>query len=364
MAENKIAYLPEGGGDYRDGWPTYRDYMFLASRIKMRANAMLTFERLEQILASGNVEMAERLLAESNWPNMAGMSGKEIDKTLAERRAALLKEMTTVVPEDAVVEVFRLQYDYHNAKAIVKAEAMDLASESLMSDAGRVSGAKLKQAYEENDFRFVPSELGKAMVEAKNVLARTQNPQLADFVLDKAYFTEMKEMVETVEPGVEHYSPILDPEPGDPFMVDYCKLLIDCANLRTCVRCARMGKNAEFLQTVLIPDGGISADYMARTALSGDGLSNMFVASPLQEAANLGVKAMRSGSLTKFEKECDDAIMRWLANLRLMYFGPQLVVWYLTAEDRNTMNVRMILNGLIAGIAPERLKERLRDTYV
>jgi hypothetical protein len=33
-------------------------------------------------------------------------------------------------------------------------------------------------------------------------------------------------------------------------------------------------------------------------------------------------------------------------------------------EDRNITNIRMILTGLRSGIAPERLRERLRETYV
>ena len=45
-------------------------------------------------------------------------------------------------------------------------------------------------------------------------------------------------------------------------------------------------------------------------------------------------------------------------------FGPEQVVGYLTAEEGNTMAVRMVLTGLLAGIDPERLKERLRESYV
>lgn len=357
MAENKIAYLPQGR-------PTYKDYMFLASMIKMRAQHMITFERLEQMLSAESADMAARMLAESGWPNMMGMGADQIDQVLAQRRMRLLKEITQVVPENEVTEIFRLKYDYHNAKAIIKGEAMDVDSSKLYSGAGRVPAEKLQQAYEENDFRFVPPELGKSMTEAKNILARTQNPQLADFVLDKACFAEMSEMVRNVEPGVEKYSPLLDPEPGTPFMEYYCGLLIDAANLRTCVRCVRMGRTVEFLQSVLIPGGNISADYMARAAFSGEVLQSLFIASPFQEAAALGVEAMRGGPMTRFEKECDDGLMRYLSNIRLMYFGPQLVVWYLTVEERIIMNVRMILTGLRAGIAPERLRERLRETYV
>ena len=357
MAESKIAYSPEGR-------PTYKDYMFLASMIKMRAQSMITFERLEQMLNSGSVETAERLLAESGWPNLLGMNSAEIDAVLTERRRTLYRDIARVIPEDAVVEVMRMKYDYHNAKAIVKSEAMGLKAEDILSGAGRVEPGKLKNAYDDSDYRFVPGTLGKAMEEAKAVLARTKNPQMADFILDKAYFAEMNELCETVEPNTEHVSPLYAPPAEEPFMIRYRGLLVDCANLRTCVRCLRMGKNEEFLRTALIPNGTISADYMARSAFSGEGLVPLFTATPLQEAAVLGMAAVKGGGMTKFEKECEDGIMRYLANLRLMCFGPELPVWYLQVEETNIINVRMILTGLQAGIAPDKLKERLRETYV
>ena len=268
------------------------------------------------------------------------------------------------MPEDELVEIFRLKYDYHNAKAIVKGEGAGVSTGSLLSKAGRVEPKALMAAFVDNDYRYIPPILGKGMQEARTVLARTQNPQQADFVLDKAYFAEMLELAERVYPNAEVPTPLLDPEALEPFALRYRALLVDCANLRTCVRCVRMGKNLEFLREALIPDGGLSADYVAESTFSGEGLAPLFTATPLQEAAILGTAAMKGGTMTRFEKECDDAILRYLANLRLMYFGPELVVWYLTVEETNIINVRMILSGLREGIDPERLRERLRETYV
>ena len=81
-------------------------------------------------------------------------------------------------------------------------------------------------------------------------------------------------------------------------------------------------------------------------------------------AAELGAAAVKGGAMTRFEKECDDSVLRYLANLRMMYFGPELPVWYLSVEETNIIDVRMILTGLLAGIDPQRLRERLRETYV
>ena len=56
---------------------------------------------------------------------------------------------------------------------------------------------------------------------------------------------------------------------------------------------------------------------------------------------------------------CDDLTKQILAKA----FGLPLVAGYLAAEENNIAAVRMVLTGLLAGIDPQRLKERLRDTY-
>ena len=310
---------------------------------------MLTQERLEQMLASGGVNEAARQLNECGWEDMTGMNDEEINASLAARRSAMFSELEKLVPEKAVVRVFRLKYDYHNAKAIVKGEGASVAVDGLLSKAGSVERERLERAFRENDFRFVPGELGKAMNEAKSLLARTGNPQLADFVLDKAYFAELT---------------ALSAEVSDPYLKSYVTLLIDCANLRSCVRCLRMGKDAEFLRSALIAGGTVGESRILQGVFSGEGVNGLYAPTALKEAAAIGAEAAQGGTLTVFERECDNTVNRFLRGARMTGFGSPLVVGYIAAEENNITAVRMVLTGLKAGIAPERLKERLRECYV
>ena len=59
-----------------------------------------------------------------------------------------------------------------------------------------------------------------------------------------------------------------------------------------------------------------------------------------------------------------DAVNRFLDTARRTGFGSEVVIGYLAAEENAITTVRMILTGLLSGIDPDRLKERLRDTYV
>lgn len=328
---------------------TDKDYLFLTALLRARQANMLTGEMLEQMLDSGSFQEAARTLAEAGWPDMSAMEGKEIDKVLAERRNGIFADVGGMCPQSEVVDFFRIRYDYHNAKALIKGEGAGVKAGSLISDAGRVPGDKLEKAFLEDDYRSVSTFLGSAMREAKAVLARTDNPQMADFIIDKAYFAEMKVLADGL---------------GNAFAGDYVKLNIDIANLRTAVRCVRMQKNSEFLESVLISGGTVSPQRLVQAVFSGEGLQGVFVSSVFQNAVSLGNEAMKGGRLTSFELECDNVINRFVTGAKMKGFGPEAVIGYMAAEENNITAVRMILSGLLAGIEPERLKERLRETYV
>ena len=183
-----------------------KDYLFISSMLKARENRMLRRDRLEQMLSSGSFEEAARLLAEIGWPDLSGKGSAAVSEALAKRQAEIYAEITRFVPEKELVGIFRLKYDYHNAKTIVKGEGAGVDAAYLLSDAGQVEPEKLEAAFREDSFQFIPGKLGPAMAEAKGILARTGNPQLADFALDKAYYEDLKALADTVSsPFVKGY---------------------------------------------------------------------------------------------------------------------------------------------------------------
>lgn len=357
MVVNKIAYDPVK-------YTSYKDYMFLASKINFRLQNMISYERFEQAIQTNDVDTAARLIAEAGWPNMTGMTLDEIDKVLIERRDRIFREIEEVCPETQVVDMIRLKYDYHNIKAIVKGESAEVNADPMMSSNGRVTRAQLREDYLNNDYRDLTPIMSETIREARDLMARTQNPRAVDLYIDRMYFKEMFELAEELEPKVEPETPMMAPEPGEHYAVAMVRQFIDSSNLRTCVRVARMGRTQEFLKSVLIEDGTISPEQLASATFAGEGLAAIFKDMPYYQAAVLGQEAIKGGAITKFEKECAEAKLRYLSNLRMMYFDARAVIWYLIMIETNILNVRMILAGLQAGVSPEKLKERLRQTYV
>ena len=323
-------------------------YLYLSAMLRAREAKMLTREKAERMIDTASFDEAAKMLADCGYEDYSGMNAKQVDNALAERRAEIFAELARMSPNPETVEVFRMKYDYHNAKTLIKAEAAALEREDLLSSSGRVPVQTLIKSFTEEKFTGVPPVLADAIVQSKSVLARTANPQLADFALDKAYFTELLKAARELDSD---------------FLTGYARILIDSANLRSAVRTMRMGKDLDFLKLALVPGGGIGAGRIAASSSSGETLAALFTNTLLAEAAALGAEAAKGGRMTDFELACDNAVTAYLTRARLVAFGEAPVIAYLAAVEGEITAVRMILTGFLAGIAPDTIRERLREFY-
>lgn len=324
------------------------NYLYLSAMLRAREAKMLTREKAERMIDTASFDEAAKMLADCGYEDMSGMSAKQVDNALAERRAEIFAELARMSPNPETVEVFRMKYDYHNAKTLIKAEAAALEREDLLSSSGRVPVQTLIKSFTEEKFTGIPPVLADAIVQAKSVLARTANPQLADFALDKAYFAELLKAARDLDSS---------------FLTGYARILIDSANLRSAVRTMRMGKDLDFLKLALVPGGGIDVGRITASSSSGEALAALYTNTLLADAAALGAEAVKGGRMTDFELACDNAVTAYLTKARLVAFGEAPVIAYLAAVEGEITAVRMILTGFLAGIAPDTIRERLREFY-
>lgn len=323
-------------------------YIFLSAMLRAREPKLLNAERAFRMIEAGSFQETAKMLTEQGYTDMSGMTAKEVCEELNRYRESVFAEVSRLSPDSAVTDLLRMKYDYHNAKVVIKAEAMNVNADRLFSESGRVRPNILKEQYAEERFSLLPGHLGTAMEEAKTVLARTSNPQLADFVLDRACFAELWETAE---------------HSGDAFLKEYVRLWIDAVNLRSTVRTLRMEKPVDFLKEALLPNGGIGVDRIVSGSPDPETLQTLYANTLLEKAAALGFAVQKGGALTAFERECDNAVNTCLKKAKMVNFGSEPVVAYLAAVETELTAVRMILTGKLSGIKNEVLRERLRDLY-
>lgn len=328
---------------------TDKDYIFLSTRVKAMERTLLTREQIEQMLDAQTDEDAVKVLAECGYPEMNEVTASELDRVLREQQKKTMADLGSSAPDKNVIDAFRLRWDYHNAKVLVKSEALESDPEPLLMDGGRYEPQRLAEAYRREDLLFCSDRFRHAIERAREILGATGDPQQSDFVLDRAYFEELAALAKASE---------------SPFLEGYAALCIDVANLRSAVRTSRMNRSADFLNQVLVPGGTVSERSVA--AARGEELGELFRTTRLAQAAAEGAakSAPGSGALTDFERLCDDAVMGYLSDERRVPFGVEPIIGYLCARETETMIIRIVMTGRFAGLDRETIRQRLRRTYV
>ena len=324
------------------------DYLAISARVRAMETTLLTAERMERLLEARSDEEVSKLLQDCGYPELDAARPEAMDAALSQAREELLTDLGDGAPDPRYIDIFKLKYDYHNAKAILKAAAMGTSPDRMLMDMGRIGAAELKTAVESGELDKLPGALPAAVAEAKSVLDTTRDPQLSDIVLDRWMYRDMAQVAE---------------DTGSQFLRGYVETQIDAANLRALIRTLRMGKNADFLAGVLFESGTVEpAAILAAANHPAGGLNEIYGPTRFAQAAEAGEAALKGGSLTEFEKRCDDAVSDYLAGAQMIPFGEAPLLAYLAARETEYTNIRILLMGRAAGLSPEVIRSRLRRT--
>ena len=307
-------------------------------------NRLLTRERMDRMIDARDDGEAMKVLSECGYDDAAGL-----DAALLQARAEVFRDMERSAPDPRLVEVFQIKYDYHNAKAILKAQALHTDPERLLLDGGRYEPRALLDMWRREELKGCSPTFQRALEQGKAVLEETRDPQKSDLLLDRACYEEMAQLARELR---------------SPFLEGYVRLCVDVANLRAAVRVYRMGKEGEFLRQALLPGGSVSEQSILTARR--EALGEVFRAGPLAGAAELGEKLLQpgGGSLTEFERACDNALTAYLAAARRVPFGEETVIGYLYAKEQEFTAIRSIFAGRAAGLDGDTIRARLRETYV
>ena len=326
------------------------DYLTISARIRAMENGLLTKERMDQMLDAKTDEEAVKLLQEAGYPEIDINRPESIDAAISAMRDEILDDLGSSAPDPRYIDVFKLKYDYHNIKALMKAEFMSVNPDRMLMDMGRIDAAELKTAFTERNFENFPGCLAEATSEALEVLNTTRDPQLSDILLDRWCYRDMDLVAKAT---------------GSQFLHGYIKVQIDSVNLRSLVRTIRMGKNSDFLQNVLIYGGDVDVEAILKVSSNGgDGLYELYASTRMRTAAELGAETLKGGTLTEFEKSCDDAVSDYLSEAGFVPFGEAPLLAYLASREIEYTNIRILLLGRSAGLAPDIIRSRLRASYV
>ncbi len=241
------------------------------------------------------------------------------EKRLSEGRqdkAAVFDEMQKLAPDGRLVDFFRLKYDYHNAKVLLKSAALNKDESRLFLPLGRVRPEKLGEAFREQKFGELPPVFGAALLDAADTLSRTGDPRLADFILDKAYLEEMGRTAESA---------------GSAFLAGYARLWADVYNLRSLMRMIKSGVSSDKLEHVLTDRGSVD---IGKIKAAYPDVIPLYKGTELSAALPSAESTVAGESFSLFERVCSDVLDEYMRDARFQCFGEKVLIYYLYQVER------------------------------
>lgn len=321
-----------------------RRYGFVVGRIRVLESRLLTRTTYERLLDARAFDRQRRILADTMYAgyledaNTPDDVERGLDTSLADLYADLLGHANLPAP---VVGYFRVRHDFENLRARLKAEALGISPERLVTPLGSVEAGAFGRPGEEFAGRARDAEPRvRAACAGEDGLLR---PDVIGTAVDREMFLALI--------GIAEMS-------GNAFVRRLVSLEADAGNARAFVRCRMRGAPVGEFESAFVAGGAIpTATFMAAYRLSfADGAARLAAAQPL---ARVGSEALLDPA--RLDVAIDRVIAGEARKGRAVAMGADTVVGYMLARRAEVTALRTIFFGTFAGVSPERLRERLKD---
>ena len=320
-------------------------YVYAVARLRGMENHILDSAFFSRLIDSAGIDDALKALGETSYSQWLTGSAK-FDKAIDAELLATCEELEKFVPDKELIDLFRLPYDFHNVKVLLKGlfkvrgGELDGRRYDLLSKMGTIDTEELTNAIETEEYGFLPYGLTDIIPQCWQLWDTTKNAQAVELLLDHQMYKAMLNVAEKLKM---------------PEVIQWVRFKIDAENLRSAVRLARMKYDSSKALTFFHDGGTIRADDMAKLLNEpvetwSRILSYTDIGSVL---SSLSEQSDMRAALTDVSKALDEYLMKVLENAKYSMDAPANVLLYLLTKEAEARNMRVALVCVAGGLDRE-----------
>lgn len=318
-------------------------YPYAVSKVKAKENRLLTKANLEQLSQENNIERIVSVLREKEYDFDIVQRPEDYEIVLKKVEEDLYKLIKEIIEENDFIQIFLSQNDYYNIKLILKSKIQKKEYKNNLVDSGTISKTEIATIMEKEEYDKLDKQMKGSIKEAMELYEKTKMPFVIDAILDKACFQKMKKLANKIK---------------NEFIVKYLEKLIDITNIKTFFRIRKMNQESSLFSMSYIEGGKIN--------------QKTFMENLKEDEQNLKYKFMGFSNTIEqaiyhyenLDKFCDNYIMDYMKEAKLKALTIEPIVAYIYARQTELKNIRIIFTGKLNNISNEKIKERLRESYV
>ena len=319
--------------------PADTRYAFAVAKVRALESKMLDQGVFGRLLKASDSEEVVKIISDTEY----GMSlNEEADPGFETAIDGELKRLNQLIkdidPDPVWTNLLRWRYDAHNLKVLLKTRSLKPDSLEYLLPLGVIECERMKKGLAEGDLDFLPITLKDGV---DLILADEGKEVEIDFIIDRSLFLYLSQEAERSK---------------NPFLIALIQIMIDLTNLMTYLRIEGLENSKEIFERAFLDGGMIQMDSF----WGDDGLPNVIGNSCYSELKN----KLDSDNLALLEAEIDNFLIEFLKQTRQRAFGVEPLIGYILAKELEIKNLRLIFIGKANSLDEDKIKVRLRESYV
>ena len=315
-------------------------YEYSVGSVRAKETGLLKKQDLDLLIASGSVDNMCAVLRDK------GYDGDSVEDMINNRTESLWSYVRSVAPDMNELDLLLCRNDLQNIKVTIKGVLSGRDFAHMLAEPYTVEPSLIREAVEQQKFSLLPDWVAEAARQAFEKTAHESDARLGDTILDRAVSEHM----------------LLLAEKKSDIIFEYFKTLIFYANVKTALRCSRIGAERNYIESALVPVDGADVRHMAESAAAGESE----LVDYLSRTDNYGCAdavAEYKKSPSAFERFADNKVLSVAVKCRYASDGIDPLFGYIIAVEAEQKVIHIIASGLKTGQNEASVRERLRKIY-
>lgn len=305
-------------------------------------------------LCEGTAEEAFRILSDGGFGKGAeALSAYEYERLLSADDAELDGFIREYAPTNAEKEYLLSPRDFHNAKAAVKAQYLNLSAEEaapMLAPDGIYTVEQIMQAVQSGDTSALNTRLAEAIAAAAELFGQNSESETpkdvagaeVGIIFDKALFAHLAKACKT-----------------NLFLKRCAATRADMTNILTAMR----SQTPEYAAANYVTGGTLKEKQLnSLFGENGEINAGALDGTRLERFLKLCIKQKAAGlPMTEAERGLDSLEARLLAERKYELRNTQPFLYYVFRRRAENANLRIVFACLLAGMDERRIKSRLRE---
>jgi V/A-type H+-transporting ATPase subunit C len=310
----------------------------------------------QRLLDADDLAGALKILGETKYgASLSDANAEErYDAALEAELLSTCLDLRNFVPDGELVDICRVQYDFHNVKVLIKsvinAKSGGKKRWDLLTRLGTIPTDNLIVNIESEDYQLLPYGLSSLIPACLSQWEQTRDIVEVERMLDEGQFAAILDMaLELEEPGV----------------LRWVRARIDSENIRNLLRLRRFGFDVARASAFLHKGGTVSPETLAQLLPEPfESWGRMIGYSDVGAAIS---RAQLDGDfdslIVSLEKVLDDYCRDIIADARYSPNAPENVLAYLWGKETEIKNIRTVLVSKGVSAGREATRRMLRHGY-